>query len=173
MLSRRNFVLATAGTAAAIAGAWVSFTDKIDPTQTLLRTKLRDLDGTLRTLEEWRPKVLVLNFWATWCEPCREEIPALVRARQNKMSVGLGAEFVGIALDQAAKVREFASKIPISYPILLGDTAGLALIKALGNVSGSLPFTVIVDAKGNIAWRHLGALSQELIEAKLDPILQP
>lgn len=126
-----------------------------------------DLEGRRRRLAEWRGKVLVCNFWATWCAPCREEIPLLVAASRKYGASGV--EIVGIAIDNAAKVREFSSTFKITYPILLAEANGLELMRRLGNTGGGLPYTVIADRKGALAHRKLGALK----EAELDGFLGP
>jgi thiol-disulfide isomerase/thioredoxin len=129
-----------------------------------------DLAGKPRSLAEWQGHVLVVNFWATWCAPCREEIPAFVAVRGKTQ--GSGVEFVGIAVDHAEKVVEFARKVHISYPVLLLDASGFSLIRALGNPSGGLPFTVFLDARGVIVDRHLGALTQQTLEERLKRLLR-
>lgn len=126
-----------------------------------------DLDGKPRRLAEWHGKILVCNFWATWCEPCREEIPLLIAARQKYGPSGV--EIVGIAIDNAAKVRQFSSSFNISYPVLLAEADGLDLMRQLGNKSGGLPYTVIASRDGTPLQTKLGALKQ----ADLDEILGP
>jgi len=155
------------GAGAATAGALLSWRLGREPDEvTLLREALvTDLDGKRRSLLEWQGRVLVLNFWATWCDPCREEIPAFVRVRQKLRRSGV--EFVGIAIDQAAKVAIFAKSVHIDYPLLLVGRDGLDLMRRLGNTSGALPFTVIVNQEGRIAFRSLGALTGPRIEEQL------
>lgn len=126
-----------------------------------------DLQGRRRRLAEWRGKVLVCNFWATWCAPCREEIPLLVAARQKYGPAGV--EIVGIAIDNAAKVREFVATFKIPYPILVAESDGLDLMRQLGNTGGGLPYTVIADREGRLVHRKLGALK----EVELDGFLRP
>jgi thiol-disulfide isomerase/thioredoxin len=129
-----------------------------------------DLSGQTRRLSEWRGKVLVCNFWATWCAPCREEIPLLVTAREKYGP--LGAEIVGIAIDNAAKVREFSASFKISYPVLLADASGLDLMRKLGNGSGALPYTVVADRLGALVHRKLGALKEGEVATILDPLVK-
>ena len=142
---RRNaLILGAAGIAAAAAGFLVG------PSllqlgggrdgEILRSASFADLDGKTRQLVEWTGKVLVCNFWATWCAPCREEIPLLVAAREKYGSAGV--EIVGIAVDNAAKVRDFSLSFRISYPILLAEAGGLEMMRQLGNSSGGLPYTV-------------------------------
>lgn len=157
------------GITAAIAGVLVASREfEASPTgaaTALLATRFSDLAGNSRAVSEWAGKVLVVNFWATWCPPCREEIPALVRARDKWK--GSGVEFIGIGIDQGLKIREFARNVPISYPLLVAEANGLEVMRRLGNPSGGLPFTIVLNAKGGIAQRNLGAVTQEKIEAQI------
>jgi thiol-disulfide isomerase/thioredoxin len=168
---REILVMLGVGVAAAaagvVAGPWLA--NSRGDAEALRSARLADLSGKLRTLDEWRGRILVVNFWATWCPPCREEIPALVRAHDRFLPSGV--EFVGIAIDQVAKVVEFARNVHISYPLLMADATGLDLMRKLGNPSGGLPFTVVLDRKGSIAHRNLGALTQQKIEDQLGPML--
>jgi thiol-disulfide isomerase/thioredoxin len=150
-----------------VAGPWLAGTPADG--ETLMAARLADLSGKARSLNEWRGQVIVVNFWATWCPPCREEIPALVRARDKL--VASGVEFVGIAIDQVSKVAEFARNVRISYPLLMADASGLELVRKLGNPSGGLPFTVVLDRKGSVSHRNLGAITQQKIEGQLGPML--
>src|SRR5438876_4592007 len=97
----------------------------------LLALSLPDTQGVPQRLNQWRGKVLVVNFWATWCEPCREEMPEFVRAQTEFGASGL--QFVGIAVDQADKVDKFAKDIGLNYPTLIGGYGAVELSKTLGN----------------------------------------
>jgi thiol-disulfide isomerase/thioredoxin len=102
---------------------------------------------------------LVLNFWATWCPPCVEEMPlidAFYRENQSK-----GWQVLGLAIDQPSRVRGFLSQSPVSYPIGLAGMNGSEFGKILGNSDGSLPFTVILDAQGKLIFRKIGKLTPE------------
>ena len=158
------------GLAAAIAGVVVSQrAGEPDDTDALRLARFTDLAGKPRSLHEWQGLILVVNFWATWCAPCRQEIPELVRARDKLLAFRV--EFVGIAIDQVVKVSEFARMLQISYPLLIADATGLQLVRKLGNSSGGLPYTVVLDRKGEVAHRNLGAVTQEKIEGQLRPML--
>lgn len=168
---REALILAGAGLAAAAAGflAGPAFLKGLgrgesDP---LWAATLTDLSGKARPLSEWRGRVLVWNFWATWCAPCREEIPVLMEARQKYLASGI--EVVGIAIDNVAKISEYASSLKISYPILVAEANGLDLMRQVGNASGGLPYTVISDRAGTLVYRKLGALKGP----ELDRLLQP
>jgi thiol-disulfide isomerase/thioredoxin len=133
----------------------------------LMAAKLPDLDARPQPLAQWRGKVLVVNFWATWCAPCREEIPELVRFQQEYGARGV--QIVGIAIDGPDKVRPYAAKMKMNYPILIGDADGVELAQRAGNALGGLPFTVILDRQGNAIHSHLGGLNAD----KLLPIIKP
>jgi thiol-disulfide isomerase/thioredoxin len=126
---------------------------------------LPDLEGRERRPEEWAGKVLVVNFWATWCPPCLREIPAFT---QLQASYGeRGVQFIGIAIDDAEKVREFVRRQALNYPVLLGDTRADALSRQLGNRIGSLPYTVVVDSTGEVRAKRLGEYERDDLEKVL------
>ncbi len=122
---------------------------------------LPDLDGKLHNISQWDGKLLVINFWASWCEPCLREMPAFARLQQHYEDQGV--QFIGIAVDNAADVSEFLDSMEprINYPILLGDEKTFATPVAYGNLYGILPHTVIVDKTGLIAYSHFGSLTYE------------
>ena len=136
----------------------------------LRSASLMDLAGGSRTLGEWQGRILICNFWATWCAPCREEIPVLMALRAKYTSFGV--EIVGIAIDNAAKVRDFSTSHKISYPILLAESDGLDLMRKLGNSAGGLPYTVIVDRQGRVVHRKLGAFQRDDLDAILVPLVR-
>ncbi len=137
-----------------------------DPATVLLATSLQDLRGELQPLAQWRGKVLVVNFWATWCPPCLKEIPEFIRLQEQFGSKGV--QFVGIAIDEKMRVLGFVAKSGMNYPVLMAEQEGITLARNAGNRLGGLPFTVIIDREGRTAKVELGVLD----EAKLRPILQ-
>jgi thiol-disulfide isomerase/thioredoxin len=122
----------------------------------ILGLVLPDANGQQQAMAQWRGKVLVVNFWATWCAPCREEMPQFVRIQTRDTAKGV--QFVGIAVDDAAKVRDFAQEIGLNYPSLIGGFGAIELSKTLGNRLSALPFTVVLDRDGRVALTHLGPL---------------
>jgi thiol-disulfide isomerase/thioredoxin len=136
----------------------------------LLASRFPDLSGQMRPLLEWRGRGLVCNFWATWCAPCREEIP-LLNAAQAKYAAN-GLQVVGIAVDNAANVREFIKSTEIHYPVLLAGADAIDLMRDLGNTSGGLPYTVLLDARGRLAGHKLGAFSAGDLDAAMVALLR-
>ncbi len=135
----------------------------------VLSARVTDVKGGTQSLEQWRGQVLVVNFWATWCAPCREEIPGFVRLQERYGSQGL--QFVGIAIDQPDKVAEFASEFRINYPLLLGGLETIELLRQAGNRAGVLPYTLVIDRKGNLVSREPGGLKEARLENLIEPLL--
>ena len=126
-ISRRDALsLAAAGTVAAVAGAVAGALalQSRSGAAELLAASYPDTDGQVRRLLSWRGTVLLCNFWATWCAPCREEVPILVAAKQQWASKGF--EVVGIGIDSADKIREFSKSYQVNYPMLIADGSALA-----------------------------------------------
>ena len=159
---------------AGLAGFYFNLGGLISPAaegaaQRLMSTSLPDLSGKSQTLAQWRGKVLVVNFWATWCAPCREEIPALMKVQVKYASNGV--EIVGIAFDNVDKVRDYAKELRIDYVLLIGGVETLSMAKDLGNRAEVLPFTVVFDRAGNVAHAHAGTLTEASLGAVLVPLL--
>jgi len=157
-----------------VAGYWLypwnrGVTPNTGNVAELMAATLPDMDGKSQALAQWRGKVIVVNFWATWCPPCLEEIPEFVRMQKKLGPRGL--QFVGIAIDNRDKVREFAAKFGINYPILIGEMEGIELVRRAGNDRGGLPFTVIVDRKGRLLGTELGGLNEQKLTAIVAPAL--
>jgi thiol-disulfide isomerase/thioredoxin len=145
---------ATAGTTAPRSAAVGAPAARRIP-ETLPDISLPGLDGRPHRLSDWRGRPLLINFWATWCEPCRREIPLLESIRRENASNRL--EIVGIALDHPAAVREFAGKLGMNYPILIGVNGGLEAVEAFG-MDTVLPFSVFADPHGRIVTLKVGEL---------------
>lgn len=128
----------------------------------LFASSFDDLEGKPQQFARWQDKTVVVNFWATWCPPCREEIPAFSRLQQRYAAQGV--QFVGIALDSADNVRAFAAAYPVSYPFLMGGAAGGDLARQLGNTSLSLPFTLLISPQATLHLVRLGPLSESEID---------
>lgn len=121
-------------------------------------------DGTPLDLAVFRGRPLLANFWATWCVPCVTELPLLDRFHARQ-SVGNGWQVVALALDSASNVRRFLEATPVRMPLAVLDAAAYDLHRRLGNTQGGLPFTVVHDAQGRVALRHLGAVDQGMLDS--------
>lgn len=111
--------------------------------------------GATRHLSDWKGRPLLVNFWATWCGPCQDEIPLLERLSRDRAQQGL--QVVGVAVDSRAAVLEYARRAAIPYPLLIGEQPGLKAVRALG-MDEVFPFSVFVDARGRIVTLKIGAL---------------
>ncbi len=126
---------------------------------------LPSLDGKVRQLADFRGRELIVNFWATWCEPCRREIPLLKQLRREHA----GIEVVGIAIDSRDAVQQYAAGHGIDYPLLVGEEGGFAAASALG-MDTVLPFSVFVDRSGKIITVKVGELHRDEAELILERI---
>lgn len=157
----RRWALALVGLGAvALGGAvsWRRFALDAADSDGVWQHSFADLDDAVIAMADFRGSPLLLNFWATWCPPCVEEMPMLsafyTQARER------GWNMLGLAIDQPEPVQRFLDKTPVSYPIAIAGFAGVDLTKALGNTQGGLPFTVVFDADGAIRHRKLGQLKE-------------
>jgi thiol-disulfide isomerase/thioredoxin len=138
--------------------------------ETLPSISFTDRDGVARRLSDWKGHPLLVNFWAPWCEPCREEIPLLERLSRERAPQGL--QVIGVAVDSRAAVLAYARRAAIQYPLLIGQQPGLYAVQALG-MQEVFPFSVFVDAHGQIVTLKLGKLGADeagLILDRLDDL---
>ena len=167
---RTNLALVIVAALALAVGVGLALWDRTPQrADTLFALALPDLDGKTQEFAQWRGKVLVVNFWATWCEPCREEMPEFVRAQQEFGPQGL--QFVGIAIDQADKAARFARELNVNYPVLIGSYDAMELSKSLGNRLVALPFTIVIDRHGNVAHTQLGPLKKAQLQSIISKLI--
>lgn len=125
---------------------------------------LRDLAGKTHSLADYRGKLVLLNFWATWCPPCRKEIPLFIELQRRYQKQGL--QIVGISIDNPEAVARYWQEMRINYPLLLADETTFELMAAYGNRSGALPYSVLIGADGQVRSVKMGAYhEQELVSA--------
>lgn len=166
-ISRKKILIAMAVTATG-AGLLVAqkYTGRNEVESSALNAlwdlKLNLPDGTTLAMQNLHGKPLILNFWATWCPPCVEELPLLERFYRENASKGW--QIVAIAADSARAVSEFLVKLPLSFPTPLAGIGGVEMSKSLGNLSGGLPFTVVIDTEGSIVLRHMGKLNASQVQ---------
>lgn len=172
MASRITIIaVVLAGAAALGAGVYLGATrdgasaSARQSASTLLALTLPDIAGKQEPLAQWSGKLLIVNFWATWCEPCRDEMPEFVRLQRE--FGGEGLQFVGIAIDDADKVRRFAGDIGLNYPALIGGYGVMELSRTLGNQHMALPFTVVVGRDGAIRHTQLGPMKEKQLRSMI------
>ena len=166
---RRRWTLAAIGVAAAAAGAgvgwWSRRPDGVDQAalDRLWDLSLQTPQGTPLALASLRGKPLVLNFWATWCPPCVEEMPLLDGFFRQHAAKGW--QVLGLAVDQPSAVRSILQRTPVSFPIALAGLEGTELARSLGNLTGGLPFTVVFGPEGGVRQRRMGRVSESDLQA--------
>ena len=129
---------------------------------------LISLEGKSHTLGEWKEPVLIVNFWAPWCVPCRREVPALI-ALQKEFETQI--QILGLVFDSADNARSYAVEYEMNYPSFLATSRIPMYSAVFGNQSGALPFTAIIDQSRNISYTHTGEISLSLLREELLKIL--
>lgn len=131
----------------------------------LMQTTLPDAGGKPHELSEWQGKTLVVNFWATWCPPCVDEMPELVELQKDM--AGSNVQVLGIGIDSPSNIRQFSEKHQISYPLLVAGMEGTELSRQFGNQAGGLPFTVLIGSDGAVRKTYIGRLDLSKLRADL------
>jgi thiol-disulfide isomerase/thioredoxin len=129
----------------------------------LWNTTLSDHSGKRHSLAEFKGKPVVLNFWATWCEPCRDEMPEMSELASAHPEISV----LGLAIDDAAAVHEFVESTPVTYPLLIAENEGMPLAETLGNNKGVLPYTIIISADGEITHIFFGRVTRQMLQTAL------
>ncbi len=179
MSSRSRLLILCAGVALMVAILLAAVTHFAQPahmenpagavSDSLFAAQFSDANGNMQPLAQWRGRVLIVNFWASWCPPCREEMPELSQLQDKYRDRGVVV--LGISTDDAAKMQQFAREAPVSYPLLAGDAAGLDLATTMGNDRDVLPYTVILRRDGSVAINHFGRIDSLELESALAPLL--
>jgi len=138
--------------------------------QQLLALTLPDSDGRPQAMQQWQGKVIVINFWATWCPPCRKEMP-LLDAAQRKWA-NKGVQIVGIGIDEADAIHSYAVTNKLAFPLLVGGAELVDLTVALGNAAQGLPFSVVIAPDGRVAQTKLGAFKDDALDKLLQELVQ-
>jgi len=173
--NRRAWMVGGLSVAAGLAGALVAW-QKFEPHAVMDEAVLnfwmqsfeRPEGGTL-LMQEFQGKPLLINFWATWCPPCIEELPLIDAFYNRNKSKSL--QVIGLAVDQPSMVRRYLTQKPLSFPVGLAGFNGTELGRALGNAQSVLPFSVIFDAKGRLLAQKAGKLDQADLEAWLKKVI--
>lgn len=133
--------------------------------QAFFNLQLADSKAQTHKLSEWQNQFLVVNFWATWCAPCVEEMPELNELQQEFK--GKDIQILGLAIDSASNVQEFQKKLGVTYPLLLAGVDGSELTRKMGNQAGGLPFTALINKQGKIVKTYLGRLKIKELRADI------
>lgn len=129
---------------------------------------LSDIDGKPRSIRSWQGKSMIVNFWATWCAPCRREIPLLKKIQAEHGAEGF--QIVGVAVDFREDVLKYAQEIGIDYPLLVGEQDGLDAVNKFGQGSLGFPFTVFTDKQQRIVMFHLGEIRPQQVDVFLGAV---
>jgi thiol-disulfide isomerase/thioredoxin len=161
--NRRRWLLGAVASAAALGG--IGLARRNSQSQAVMQSVESGLwqlefatpQGALLRLSSLQGKPLVLNFWATWCQPCVEELPLLSDFYQKNLANGW--QVLGFAVDQPDPVNRFLTRVPVTFPVVMAGMSGIELSRSLGNLSGALPFTVVLGSDGHVAHRKMGKLT--------------
>ncbi|MBR8455607.1 TlpA family protein disulfide reductase [Burkholderia dolosa] len=180
MMIKRMLALAVVAAAAVAggiaAGHWfrgshddataVAAPARRSPVEQLWAASLTGVDGKPVTLASFKGQKVVVNFWASWCGPCAEEMPELVALSHQYKQKGI--RFVGIGVDSEQNVKTFLQKVKVDYPVFISGYAGADLARNFGNTAGALPFTVVIDETGKVRETKLGQIQPAELKKTLD-----
>lgn len=162
-------VLAVAAGTAVGIGRKSSQSSPDERAEAIFAAHLPDHTGKDHDLARYRGKVVVVNFWATWCAPCVEEMPGFVRLQDKYRDRDV--VFVGVALDDPDSVGPFIQKMGVSYPVLTAEAAGYELLKAAGDSKGVMPFTLLIDRKGAVTQTRAGIWRESELDQALASLM--
>ncbi len=169
-MKRRNLILGVSGAGALAAGVFLSSSPVAAPAhpaiEALFEGKVLNVDGKGYPMKSLRGKPMLINVWAPWCAPCVEELPEL--SALSQASVAKSVQFIGLGVDNAQNISDFSVKNPVLFPLVVAGVAGTTLAKALGNTSGALPFTVLINAAGQPVSQKTGRVSSAEVRAWIE-----
>jgi peroxiredoxin len=179
MLSRNRLLIVLIGVALGFAALLAAVMHFARPAQTdlpassstsaLFAASFTDIQGKIQPVAQWQNQIIVVNFWATWCPPCRDEMPELSALQEKYRDRGLVV--LGISTDDVAKTRQFAEEAPISYPLLASEADTMNLAATLGNDRDVLPYTLVLRRDGSIAASYFGRIDSQALESTLSSLL--
>ncbi len=135
----------------------------------MVEFSLPDINDKTHNINQWRGKLILLNFWATWCPPCREEIPLFIDMQEKYGKRGL--QIIGVAIDKKQAVENYPDFAFMNYPVLIGQEEVMTVMKQYGNRLGSLPYSVVIDPLGRVLSRKVGAYKRPELESLLGGLL--
>jgi len=147
----------------------LSVKNETNTTVPALEINLPDSTGKQRSISEWKGKIQIINFWATWCPPCLKEIPEFIKLQAEYKDKNV--QFIGIAIEDQAAVEQYLKTTQVNYPMLIAGDYGISLSQQLGNIVNAVPFTMIVNQQGQIIHRQPGELSNKKIIEIITPLL--
>lgn len=165
-MSFRAGILAAALCAAAGFGGFALYKGLNPAPEAKTQIVFTDLEGNAHPLSEYRGKLVLINFWATWCGPCLQEIPLLVQAQKTYGARGF--QVLGPAMDNLEPVRAYRDQQQLPYPVFAGDTATAAAMDALGDTQGGLPFSVLIAPAGEVLYTQAGEFSREELKELIE-----
>lgn len=169
---KQTTVLIIAAAVALAGGIWLQSKNQPETQSEAMELpnyRLPDLTDNERSPSEWRGKIVIVNFWATWCPPCREEIPEFIALQQEYQ--GRGLQFVGIAIETKESVEKYLDFVDINYPMLVAGDQGIILTQQWGNSAGILPFSLIFNQQGRMIHKQAGQLSRAKIVEIIEPLI--
>lgn len=170
-MKRNTLIFAVVAVIFAAIGAYAGLrhytpeTPKLGAVEKFFNLSMDNAKGQEQALSLWKGKVLVVNFWATWCAPCVKEMPDLSALQIEMASKNI--QIIGIGIDTAANITEFSTKYKISYPLYVAGLSGTNLMREFGNQSGGLPYTLLIGSDGRVKKAYLGQLKMDGLRADL------
>lgn len=166
-MNRRSLLKAGLVVGSGMVGALASVQANALPNKSMVSNfynmNFKDVDGNQHLLKDYASRILIVNFWATWCPPCVKEMPVLNQIYNDYDDVTV----VGLAVDTLKNVTKFETKVSVDYPILMAGHDGIQIMKSLGNTKSGLPFTLIFDAKGTAKHKFLGEVTLDMLQPLL------